>query len=143
MRFIKYVMIAFVLVFAFTTTEMSAKKKMVPSVYMFGFSASFADSTVYFTDMQQVDSAWIDSKTKFLLGRDNYALQLKNYFANSLKMKNRTCVVIFGIKRKDAEKKYNKMKRIYTVKAKNKYDVKYLNASDFKFNCIDMSVEGE
>ena len=27
-------------------------------VYMFGFAASFNDSTVYFTDVQQLEGAW-------------------------------------------------------------------------------------
>ena len=34
------------------------------TIYVYGFAASFNDSTVYFTDIQQVDSAYIDSKTK-------------------------------------------------------------------------------
>ena len=50
----------------------SAKKRQLSHIYMFGFSASFNDSTIYFTDIQTVDSAWIDDKTFFLQGREAY-----------------------------------------------------------------------
>ena len=49
------------------------------SIFMFGFCTSFNDSTVYLTDIQQVDSAWIDTKTDFLYSRDNYSFQLRDY----------------------------------------------------------------
>lgn len=141
MRLSKYAIMAVLLFSAFTATETSAKRKMVPEIYMFGFSASFNDSTVYFTNVQNVDSAWIETKDKFLLGRDNYSYQLKNYLSDKLSLPNRTCVVIFGMTRKEAEKKYLKMKRLYTIKAKGMYDVKYIDTKDFRFKHIDMSIE--
>ena len=55
------------LIFA-TTTE--AKIKVAPKLYIFGFSASFKNSIVYLTNIQELDSAWVDSKSKFLCGRD-------------------------------------------------------------------------
>ena len=121
--------------------QVSAKNKVEPR-YLFGFSASFADSTVYFTDIQKVDSSWIDSKTKFLLGRDEYAGQLKRYFA-SQNNPNRTCVVFFDKDIKKAERKLRKLKEIYTVKAKGGYDVKYLTKSDFEFAPVYMGLDEE
>ncbi|MGN1229362.1 MAG: hypothetical protein ACI4T5_06880 [Prevotella sp.] len=121
--------------------QVNAKNKVAPR-YLFGFSASFADSTVYFTDIQKVDSTWIDSKTKFLLGREEYASQLKGYF-NSIKMPNRTCVVLFGKDLKKAEKKLKKLKETYTVKAKGGYDVRYLTKADFEFAPVYMGIEDE
>lgn len=119
--------------------QVTAKEKVSPR-YLFGFSASFADSTVYFTDIQMLDSTWVDSKTKFLLGRDEYALQLKGYF-NSNNMPNRTCVVLFGKDKKTAEKKLKKLKDTYTVKAKGGYDVRYLTKDDFQFKSVYMGIE--
>ena len=110
--------------------------------YLFGFSASFADSTVYFTDIQKIDSTWVESKTDFLLGRDEYALQLKGYF-NSNKMPNRTCVVLFGKDLKTAEKKLKKLKETYTIKAKGGYDVRYLTKADFRFEPVYMGIDDE
>ena len=114
--------------------QASAKNKVEPR-YLFGFSASFADSTVYFTDIQKLDSTWIDSKTKFLLGREEYSGQLKRYFA-SKHMPNRTCVVVFAPNIKKAEKKLKKLKETYTVKAKGGYDVRYMTKADFEFTPV-------
>lgn len=143
MKLLKYVMAVFVVMSFYTTAKLEAKGKMVPRIYMFGFSASFTDSVVYFTNVQEVDSAWIDTKSKFLLGRENYSYQLKNYLTNTLGMHNRTCLVVFGKTRKEAEDKYVKMKRMYAVKGKGKYDVRNIDLGKFKFQHIDMSLEEE
>lgn len=121
---------------AFAPHEVAAKIKPIDKMYMFGFSASFKDSIVYFTDIQAVDSAWIDTKTKFLQGRELYSEQLKNHLATNLNESNRTCIVMFAKKRSKLEKKYLKLKRLYTIKAKGLYDVRYLNNDDFKFKTV-------
>lgn len=115
------------------TINASAKLKCVPKLYAFGFAASFNDSTVYFTDIQEIDSAWINDKNDFLVSRDNYSYQLKNYFT-SLGLEHRTCVISFALKRKDIEKKYQKMKNKY-VKAGN-YDIKSVSTNNFHFTAI-------
>lgn len=115
------------------TINASAKLKCVPKLYAFGFAASFNDSTVYFTDIQEIDSAWINDKNDFLVSRDNYSYQLKNYFT-SLGLEHRTCVISFALKRKDIEKKYQKMKNKY-VKAGN-YDIKSVSTNDFHFDTV-------
>ena len=138
---IKIAIAALILLCSGLALQVNAKGKVAPR-YLFGFSASFADSTVYFTDIQKVDSTWIDSKTKFLLGREEYASQLKGYF-NSIKMPNRTCVVLFGKDLKKAEKKLKKLKDTYTIKAKGGYDVRYLTKADFTFTPVYMGIEDE
>ena len=127
------------------STAVEAKPKQVPKVYIFGFSASFKNPVVYLTDIQELDSAWIDSKTKFLLGRNTYSTQLKEYLTQSVNDSHRTCVVMFSTEKAKAEKKYMKLKRTYTVKAKAKdgYDVKYLDRKDFSFETVDMSPSEE
>lgn len=141
MRLFRYALATLLVAATFAAGNVSAKGKVVPNIYIFGFSASFSDSIIYMTDVQKVDSAWIDSKTKFLLGRENYSYQLKDYLANKLNQQNRTCLVIFGKTRKDAEKKYLKMKKMYVDKAEGMYDVRYIKDSEFKFQPIDMSIE--
>lgn|SRR5574344_622271 len=138
MKLLKYLSVAVVIIIAFSGVNASAKNKVVP-VYMYGFSASFNDSIVYFTDIQRVDSAFIDSKTNFLMGRDNYAYQLRDYLEQQVGLKNRTCVVMFSLKRTDLEKKLVKMKHKYTEK-KN-FDINYLTTDKFKFERIDMTVQ--
>jgi hypothetical protein len=142
----KYIILTLLMVLA---TSASAKKVQVPHVYMFGFSASFQDSTVYFTDIQDVQGAWIDKKTKFLLGRDNYSYQLSNYF-NEQGQANRVCMVIFSTSKSKTEKKYIKLRKKYMApdkKSKKKgketiltpYDIRYITQQDFKFTPVDMS----
>jgi hypothetical protein len=104
---------------------------------MFGFVASFNDSIVYFTDIQEVDSIWLTSKKAMLAGRSNYSYQLRDYFRTNLNMPNRTCIVISDVKRKKVEKKYLKMKKQYT-KNPGKYEVRYLSSSDFQFKVVNM-----
>ena len=84
------------------STAVEAKPKQVPKVYIFGFSASFKNPVVYLTDIQELDSAWIDSKTKFLLGRDTYSTQLKEYLTQSVNDSHRTCVVMFSTEKAKA-----------------------------------------
>lgn len=141
MKFFKCSFAALLFTMVFAAGELSAKGKAVPNIYIFGFSASFTDSTIYITNVQRVDSAWIDTKSKFLLGRENYSYQLRNYLANKLNLKNRTCLVMYGMSRKEAEKKYIKLKKLYVDENPGMYNVKYINEADFKFSTIDMSYE--
>ena len=130
---------AIVAMLAIANTPLQAKNYVTPKAYMFGFSASFNDSIVYFTDIQEVDSVWFMQKRKLLAGRASYSSQLREYCDNKLGMEKRTCVVISSEKRKDVEKKYEKMKRMYTQNKKGVlYDVRFINSSDFKFTSVNM-----
>jgi hypothetical protein len=138
MRLIKPLMIAIALMAA-STMKVQAQDIKVPQAYMFGFVASFNDSTVYFTNIQQVDSVWVTKKKQFLAGRNQYSNQLREYFAQQRNMPNRTCVVVANVDRKKLEKKYIKMKNKYLVKSKKPYDVRNISENDFKFEAVDMS----
>lgn len=116
----------------------TAKNRMIPKAYMFGFVASFNDSVVFFTDIQQVDSVWVNDKKGFLAGRSSYAYQLRDFFNKSFNMPNRTCIVVSDPDRKKVEKKYAKLKKIYVTKGAGKYDVHYTNASEFRFQTVNM-----
>lgn len=145
MKFIKYITLTLLLTVGFATVS-QAKNMKAAHLYMFGFSASFSDSTVYVTDIQDVEGAWIDSKTNFLLGRDNYSYQLKEYMADKMQMPNRVCMVFYATSKAKAEKKLMKLMKKYVPNPKKKknlkpYEVHYLNAQDFKFSPIDMSEE--
>ena len=121
-----------------TTLSVSAKNIMVPKAYMFGFVASFNDSIVYFTDIQAVDSVWVQEKKELLAGRSNYSYQLREFFTNTYNMPNRTCVVISDLNRHKLEKKYLKMKKQYAEKGAKKYEVHYINSSEFRFHPVNM-----
>ena len=140
MKYLRYTL--FTMMVAFVATTANAKSVVTPKAYMFGFVANFSDSVVYMTDIQTVDSVWYDTKTKFLLGRSVYSNQLRQYFANTLNQPNRTCIVIFALKRKDIEKKFLKLRKEYTGK-KVRYDVRTLNENEFHFTPVNMAPEKE
>lgn len=138
MKQLKYIFIA-ILLATFLPTTASAKVVLQPKAYLFGFIANFTDSVVYFTDIQELDYVYIDSKTKFLLARNEYSNQLRNYFSENLKMPHRTCVVSYALTRKEAEKKLLKFRKYYTQKHAGKYDVRNLNENEFKFIPVDVA----
>ena len=132
MKSIRYILL---LVVALTALGASAKPLKTNQVYMFGFSASFKDSVIYVTDIQIIPGAWIESKNKFLLLRDEYSRQMKDYLEEKLQQEKRVCVVFYYLKKKKAEKEFLKLMK----KDKKGYEVRYVNEKDFKFEAIDMS----
>ena len=82
MKIVKYILFS-LLMAVVTPFEMQAKHVKMPKMYMFGFSASFQDSIIYMTDVQEIEGVWYDTKTKFLLGREHYSYQLKEYLATN------------------------------------------------------------
>lgn len=130
MKQLKLFLLAFLVMMTATSAE--AKTVKVDNLYMFGFSASFKDSVVYVTDIQNVPQAKINEK-KFLLDRDQYSYQLKNYLEETLQQPGRICLVIYDIDKKKAEKKYVKLMKKY----KKGYQVLYLNETQFRFKVIE------
>lgn len=142
MKTLKRITLALLLT-AGCTIQVCAKQIKTDHMYMFGFSASFKDSTIYITDIQDVQGAWYETKTHFLMGRDNYSYQLKEYMTTQQNQPSRVCMVFFATDKKKAEKKYQKIKRKYTEKAPGMYDVKHLTVNDFKFDPIDFTPESD
>ena len=118
-----------------------AKQVKLPHMYMFGFVASFKDSVVYMTEIQDVKNVWYDKKTKFLMGRDSYSAQLKEYFKEKMQMNDRVCMVIFAKSQKKAEKKYLKLRKKYMSSKKHTstYEIRYVSTQDFQFEAVDVS----
>ena len=140
MRYLKYILLTLLVSVAMGA---EAKRIQPKHMYMFGFAASFKDSVVYMTEIQDVQGAWYDTKSKFLLGRDNYSLQLKDHFKEKLQMPDRVCMVFFAKSMKKAEKKYLKLRKKYLSDKKrtSSYEVRYVTSQEFKFEPIDMSEE--
>ena len=103
---------------AFSSLAVTAKNE-AKTAYIFGFAASFNDSTVYITPVQQLDSAYITSKNHFLVNRENYSYQLRDYLEQQ-GAGNRTCIVMYDTDQKKAEKKWIKLYEHYTKKPKAK-----------------------
>ena len=146
MNRLKYMLAAAVMAAGTLMAEMAtAKTVMAKEMYVFGFAASFTDSIVHFTDIQRVDSAWTNTKNGFLLGRDIYSYQLRDYLAQNLNMPHRTCITIFATKRSKIEKKYLKMVRQYSEQKGKKgipvkgFNVQHINQNQFKYGAVNMS----
>ncbi len=136
MKLLKFILLTTLVL---TVQGIHARPLKTNSIYMFGFSASFKDSIVYVTDIQNVQGAWIDTKNKFLMGREHYSSQLNNYLADSLNMPGRVSMVLFATKKKKAEKLFLKLMKKY----KKGYEIRYLNATEFKFDSVDMSPDNQ
>lgn len=143
MKVFRQAVLAATLLLAATTTATAANKSETKPIYIFGFSASFNDSTVYFTDIQHLDSAWIEHKTKFLLGRENFSYQLRDYLAESKSLPSRTCIVIYAFSKKDITKKMASIKKKYVGTNKQPYAINYIAPQEFSFKYVDMSPDEE
>ena len=92
-RFVLGAALTMLLAVSYTTAK--AKNYVAPKAYMFGFVASFNDSIVYFTDIQEVDSVWFTQKKDMLAGRSNYSGQLRSYCAYKLDQRRRSQLIGF------------------------------------------------
>ena len=122
-------------------TTANARKQPVPHMYMFGLAASFTDTIVHFTDIQELDSVWIESKNDFLQERDSYSSQLREYLNQKQQMPHRTCIVFYSQKRAKLEKKFQKIMRLYTQSKDGlqHFDVRHIDPQQFHFTTIDLS----
>ncbi len=122
----------FLALMVLSSVAMSAVNK-AQTIYLYGFAASFNDSTVYFTDIYELDSAYVDTKTRFLYSRNDYSYQLQQYLADK-GYKNATCVTGFAFTRKDAEKKFTALRKRYITG--NHYNVNYIKADEFSYQAV-------
>ena len=134
MNTLKYMVLALLLAATATTAE--AKIVVTEHMYIFGFSASFNDSILYITDIQDVQGASYETKSDFLVGREYYSTQLKEFLAEKMGQPNRVCLVLFATTKKKAEKKYQKLKKKYTGKDGIAHGLQYLSSDDFKFEVV-------
>jgi hypothetical protein len=139
-----YRLFAVTLLSLFALGTIQARKVQTPKMYMFGFAASFADTIVHFTEVQELDTVWMESRKHFLLGREIYSHQLRN-FLETQRMPGRTCVVFYNTKRSKLEKQYLKMKRLYdqAKDGRKQFDVRYLNNGDFQFKPATLTFDEE
>lgn len=115
--------------------QVSAKDKEVSKVYMFGFAASFNDSTIYITDIQEIKGAYVAERTKFLVNRDEYSYQLRNYLqgqGNAFP----TCITSYAYDRKAIEKKFAKIKKRYIDKNKGRYILVNISKEQFTYQPV-------
>lgn len=141
MKKIVTAVVAIILSVLATQETMAQRMKIVPKVYAFGFSASFNDSVVYISDIQEIDSVWVTTRNNFLVNRYSYSNQLRDFLAEKRHDADRTCIISFAFKKKDIEKKYIKLKQRYTKNGD--FEVKTLTNADFLFKRVDFNPTDE
>lgn len=104
----KKIFIIILLALVASATAIQAKDKDKNVVYVLGASISFSDSTVYFTEIQEIEG--VELVKGFLPHRHMYAYELKDYMNFKEGMPGRTSVIFFSKKRSKVEKKEKKMK---------------------------------
>ncbi|MBR5611767.1 MAG: hypothetical protein IKW43_01345 [Bacteroidaceae bacterium] len=127
MKFIKVLVPLF---FVMMVCSAFSPKNKSNGLYMVGVSASFADSLVYFTEIQYLDSVKLDKKTTLLYGRSQYSEQLDDYMEGVKGMKTRTCFVYFNGNKAKLEKTIKKLKEKYNEGGKS---ILRDMGSEFKF----------
>ena len=140
MKLQRYIIAAAFLIAAVLPATTLAKGTAPQRIHMFGFAASFNDTIVHFTNIQTIDSAWVDGKTNFLMGRQLYSTMLRDYL-NKNQMPHRVCAVFYDKSLKKLQKKYIKMKKLYLgtdKKVKNRNNVIDIVENDFKFKAANV-----
>ena len=82
-------------------------------IYFFGVGYNFNDSTIYLTNIVQMDSLKLMPATAFMPYRGEFSLQLREYIEGTLGKVNETTCIFYGTKKKKVSKYYYKVKKRY------------------------------
>lgn len=93
-----------------SASELYAKVEQKP-IYICGYAVNFADSTVYLTEIQCIDTAYVESKNGFLMDRNQYSAQLQFHMNKHSGGKNYTCMVLFDKKLARLQKRVAKVRK--------------------------------
>ena len=135
MRFYKQFILTLILLISCLAT--TAKTGSIPAkVYMFGFAASFNDSTVYFTEIQEIDVFLVNNRTRFLVNRDDYSYQFRDFLQQTGIEAYPTCVTFYSQNKNSLMRKFQKMQNRYVVKPKRKFKVRNIPENAFLFKTV-------
>ncbi|MBO7052299.1 MAG: hypothetical protein J6W24_06510 [Prevotella sp.] len=139
-RFIAALIILFNLQFSILNTiraqgndNPSKVLRTVPQAYAFSVGMSPTDSTVYMTDVLILQQAQIVKSNGFLVGRQDYSSQFRNFLAQ-LDLPNRTCATVFNEKYKKISKEYDKMKADLI---KRGFKISVIDQTEFRYIVIN------
>lgn len=107
--------------------------RTVPQAYAFSVGMSPTDSTVYMTDVLILQQAQIVKSNGFLVGRQDYSSQFRNFLAQ-LDLPNRTCATVFNEKYKKISKEYDKMKADLI---KRGFKISVIDQTEFRYIVIN------
>lgn len=139
-RFRVTALLAMLLMLATHASLLHAKVEQRP-VYICGYAVNFADSAAYVTEIQCIDTAYVESRNGFLMDRNLYSDQLNYFVKKQFGGKHYTCMVLFDKKQARLQKRVAKMRK----RQENDPSVRLhtIAAADFRFigeQYIDTSV---
>ena len=105
-------------------------KITVNNMYAFGYAVSFADSTIYLTEIHKMPEVQIYKKTKFLERRGEYSAHLKHHF-DSIGKPHLTCAIIFDQSEAKLRQKFVKLTE--KVQKQKRKTIKAVPAQEFTF----------
>ncbi|MBQ9236989.1 MAG: hypothetical protein IJ183_05455 [Prevotella sp.] len=114
------------------TNQQSKVLRTVPQLYAFSVGMSPTDSTVYMSDVLILNNAQLVKSNGFLVGRQDYSSQFRNYLAE-LDMPNRTCATMYKENYRNASKEYDKMKADFE---KRGFKVRVIDQTEFRYIVI-------
>ncbi len=91
-----------------------SQKVKQKQLYMIGVAVSHLDSLVFISDLQLVKDVTVEKKTKFLMDRQLYSLQLKKHLEAEYQGGPYVCSVFFGTKLKKMERRYLSLHKRYS-----------------------------
>ena len=107
--------------------------RTIPQAYAFSVGMSPTDSTVYMTDVLILQQAQVVKSNGFLVGRQDYSSQFRNFLAQ-LDLPNRTCATVFSEKYKKISKEYDKMKADLI---KRGFKISVIDQTEFRYIVIN------
>ena len=136
----KTALLAMLLMLATHASLLHAKVEQRP-VYICGYAVNFADSAAYVTEIQCIDTAYVESRNGFLMDRNLYSDQLNYFVKKQFGGKHYTCMVLFDKKQARLQKRVERMRK----RQENDPSVRLhtIAAADFRFigeQYIDTSV---
>ena len=106
------------------------KEPVMQRVGMLGFAVSFKDSVVCLTDIQTLDSTYIEPDHGFLHDRSLYSLQLQMHLEKA-GYRNAVCTVLFNKKPHKLNRAVRKIRKKFERDAS--FRIKEVPVSEFRF----------
>lgn len=132
MKGLRILLLAFL---AISIGSMHAKVKVKQTpLYIFGYAISPTDSTFYLTNIQRIDTAYLEKKTKMMIARAIYSQQLQQYLEESGNIHGSICTIFFNQKKAKLKKKRNRV----SMRAQKDpdYQICFLNSLNMSFTTV-------
>lgn len=116
--------------------KQKASKELVVTeagtLFLFGVALNPTDSVVYITDELLIENTQVYKKSKFLVNRDDYSYQLRDYMT-SQGIRNRTCSITYAKSINALDKKYKKQVARFQ---KRGYLIQHVDQGVFRFKTV-------